>query len=131
VEGITEAYGYFVGAAGVLAALGTWYLNYRKQKSSETMEDRKYTDEQARIAIDKLVASLGRQVEGLTSDQAALKDQLKLSEEHRVKCELEMAEMKGEMKLMRFQLDRLMKHEEFNQRSLAVVQEAIQEKLVQ
>lgn len=111
---------------GVLCTKGVdALLKMRKAKSEEHMEEKKYEDgqeavafQQATAAYEKLLAAFESRVQTLETALQAVTVELKESRKEHTNCAVEQERLRGEIKVLQIQVDRLKDHDLRNQQQI-------------
>jgi predicted secreted protein len=124
----------FTGVGGLAGGLATAWVMVRKAKAEIDMGERKQEDVVAAEAYALFKDAMTARVAALEKTLEIVTEKLEKSREAEKKCEIAMAELKGDFKLMAERLDRLMSHDNANKeqieqsrREAAVIKEAVKE----
>lgn len=87
------------------------------------LAERQYDDSQDKEKKDALVTVLEEQVKELKTELAAVRVELREVHAARAKCEVGHAELKGEVAVLRTEIDRLKVHDTANKQQIDVLRE--------
>lgn len=93
-------------------------LKMRKAKQEESMEDKKYEDgqealafQEARAAYDRLLKEVEARVIALETALTNVSAELKETRKEHVACQVEQERLRGEIRVLQVQVDRLKDHD--------------------
>ena len=116
---------YAAAAIIVLSVLCTKGIDALLKLRKSKLEERQYEDGQAKAAQDALVAELKEQVKELKADMSGMLSELKDVRTAHTKCEVQQAELRGELNVMKEKVARLESHDEANRQNKAVLKDAL------
>lgn len=115
------------GLGGLLGGWATAYVMIRKANAEAKMGERKQDDNVVSEAYLLFKEAMTARVSALETALGIVTDKLEKSREAHTKCEVAMADLKGDIKVMQEKIDRLTKHDEANKEQI----EANKEKAIE
>jgi chromosome segregation ATPase len=110
---------------GLVGGAATAFVMIRKANAEVEMGERKQEDGVAAEAYALFKEAMTSRVTALEKIVDTLMDKLEKAREAHAKCEVETANLKGDMRVMQLKIDRLTKHEQNNEDHLKGLTKAV------
>jgi septal ring factor EnvC (AmiA/AmiB activator) len=117
----TELTGWLAAAFAILSLILTWVLNYRKDKREDRHQERQgdMAEESVAIGVQQKV------IDQLTARVGTLEQQMLAAHESHLECVRDKEQLRGELNVVKEQLEALKRHEKNNVQQIEVTKAAI------
>lgn len=118
---VSEMAGWLTAAGVILAQLLAWLLKYRKDQREDRQVERKGDMEEESVAI-KVQQQV---IEQLTARVSSLEQQMLLAHESHLECVRDKEQLRGELNVVKEQLEGLKRHEKKNVEQIEATKQAL------
>lgn len=115
------------GVGGLAGGLATAWVMIRKAKAEIKMGERKQEDVVAAEAYALFKDAMNQRINALEEANRNITAKLDKSQEAHKNCEVSLAELKGEMRVMQKDMEALKRHEKVQVKNVEVINEKIKQ----